>query len=189
MESLYNVSEKMARHQLEIALPVRSAHVKGVARRALSISSLFPGEEGEILVAAAILHDIGYSPKIALSGFHPLDGARYLKSNGIPDRICGLVAHHTCAYREAELRGLSAELSEWQDEETHLRDALWWADLTTTPHGKVTSVNDRIDEIQKRYGPRDLVTFFIRQAKSELIDAVARTEKRLKLAGMDYVIK
>ncbi len=31
------------------------------------------------LVAAAYLHDIGYAPELAITGFHPLDGARHLR--------------------------------------------------------------------------------------------------------------
>ncbi|MBM7811012.1 metal-dependent phosphohydrolase [Saccharothrix algeriensis] len=86
---------------------------------------------------------------------------------------------------EAKLRGLSTELAEWVDEQTPLRDALWWADMTTGPDGDVTSVHDRIAEIQERYGPEDLVTVFIRQAEPELVAAVERTEARLRAAGVE----
>lgn len=61
--------------------------------------------------------------------------------------------------------------------------------MTTTPDGGSTNVHDRIEEIQKRYGPEDLVTFFIRQAKSELVAAVERTEERLRSVGVDYTAK
>ena len=70
-----------------------------------------------------------------------------------------------------------------------LRDALWWADMTTDPDGGVVNVHDRILEIQTRYGETDLVTFFIRQAKVELISAVNRTEERLRAAGVNYLAK
>jgi putative nucleotidyltransferase with HDIG domain len=160
--------------------------VAGHAHRA---SLLFDSEDSDLLLTAALLHDIGYSSNLASTMFHPLDGARHLQSINAPERLCALVAHHSCAYREAELRGLSAELAEWKDEETPLRDALWWADMTTTPDGDPTNVYDRIEEIQKRYGPEDLVTFFIRQAKPELVAAVERTEERLRAAGLDHVAK
>jgi hypothetical protein len=81
---------------------------------------------------------------------------------------------------------VSAELAEWADEETPLRDALWWADMTTSPDGETVSFERRIEEIQERYGPDDLVTFFIRQAKPELQAAVERTEARLRAAGIAY---
>ncbi|MFD4673109.1 HD domain-containing protein [Lentzea sp. NPDC058450] len=180
---------RMACGLLRDELPRRWAHVQGVADKARTLSLLLPESDLEMLVAAAVLHDIGYARSLACTGFHPLDGARYLRDQGIPGRLCALVAHHSCAYREAELRGMSAALAEWQDEKTPLRDALWWADMTTTPDGQPTNVHDRIEEIQKRYGPEDLVTFFIRQAKPELVSAVERTEERLRAARSDYTAK
>ncbi|WP_394622175.1 HD domain-containing protein [Lentzea sp. JNUCC 0626] len=174
---------------LAVELPRRWAHVQGVAYRARIVSAVLPGLDGDLLMAAAYLHDIGYSSMLAETGFHPLDGARFLKEKGVEGRLCALIAHHSCAYREAELRGLSAELAEWTDERTLVRDALWWADMTTTPDGEKTTVHDRIEEIQKRYGPEDLVTYFIRQAKGELVSAVERTESRLRETGVDYTAK
>jgi hypothetical protein len=86
---------------------------------------------------------------------------------------------------EAEKRGLSAELAEFEDEgPTALRDALWWADMTTTPDGEPTSIDQRVREIQERYGPEDLVSCFIRGAWPELKAAVDRTETRLREAGI-----
>ncbi len=84
------------------------------------------------------------------------------------------------------MRELSAELAEWTDEETPLRDALWWADMTTSPDGETVSFERRVREIQERYGPDDVVTFFIRQAKPELRAAVERTEERLRAAGIAF---
>jgi hypothetical protein len=183
--NLVALAHEVAGERLAVALPRRWAHVEGVARRARVAQPLF-GEEASLLVSAAVLHDVGYAPDLARSGFHPLDGARYLRKLDAPERLCGLVAHHSCAWREAELRGLSAELAEWADEETPLRDALWWADMTTSPDGDTVSFERRIAEIQERYGPDDLVTFFIRQAKPELQAAVERTEERLRAAGIAF---
>ncbi|WP_020499702.1 hypothetical protein [Sciscionella marina] len=97
-----------------------------------------------------------------------------------------LVAHHSCAYRESELRDLGGDLAEFTDEKTPPRDALWWADMVTAPNGTVTTIDRRLSEIQTRYGPTDLVTFFIRAAPSELTAAVDRTEQRLTEAGIVY---
>lgn len=180
---------RVAEAKLKDVLPRRWSHVVGVAAKAAVAGRLFQSDEAALLVDSAVLHDIGYAPDIAGTGFHPLDGARYLRKLGADSRLCGLVAHHSCAYREAELRGLAADLAEWKDEATSLRDALWWADMTTTPDGEPTNVFDRIEEIQKRYGPEDLVTFFIRQAESDLVAAVERTEGRLRAAGISYTAK
>ncbi|MGI5503158.1 HD domain-containing protein [Lentzea sp. CA-135723] len=179
----------LAGQHLSGRLPRRWSHVQGVANRAAISSPILTVDELTLLQDAAVLHDIGYATDLATSGFHPLDGARYLRKIGVSRRLCALVAHHSCAYREAELRGLSAELAEWEDERSIVRDLLWWADMTTTPDGEPTSVHDRIEEIQKRYGPEDLVTFFIRQAKPELVGAVERAEERLRAAGVDYIAK
>ncbi|WP_081902569.1 HD domain-containing protein [Lentzea aerocolonigenes] len=179
----------VASAQLALVLPKRWAHVQGVSVRAEQSARLFDTDDREMLLAAALLHDIGYAPGVAHTGFHPYDGARYLKSIKASERLCALVAHHSCAYVEAELRGLSAELAGWRDEQTPVRDALWWADMTTTPEGKVTNVHDRIEEIQKRYGAENIVTLFIRQAKAEIVASVERTESRLREAGIDYTAK
>jgi hypothetical protein len=58
--------------------------------------------------------------------------------------------------------------------------------MTTSPEGEPVAFEDRIAEIKERYGPHDLVTFFIRQAKPELQAAVERTEQRLRDAGISY---
>ena len=79
---------------------------------------------------------------------------------------------------------MSNELAEFEDEKTALRDALWWADMTTTPHGSETTVAERVTEIQNRYGPDDLVSGFIQLAWIDLNAAVERTERRLKTAGI-----
>jgi HD domain-containing protein len=175
-----------ARELLGASLPRRWEHVQGVADRARVASPLFAAVDVHWLVAAGLLHDVGYSPMIAESNFHPLDGARHLRDLGVDGRLVALVAHHSCAFREAELRGLSAALTEWVDEETPLRDALWWADMTTSPDGQSVKFDERIREIQNRYGPQDLVTFFIRQAEPELRGAVERTEARLRAGGIIY---
>ena len=186
MTDLVETARRQAEELLRGPLPRRWAHVQGVAERARVAASLFIPADHELLEAAALQHDIGYSPGIAHTGFHPLDGARHLRDLGADRRLCALVAHHSFAYREAELRRLSAELAEWVDEETPLRDALWWADMTTSPDGRPVEFDERIKEIQDRYGPQDLVTFFIRQAEPELRGAVERTEARLQAAGISY---
>jgi hypothetical protein len=112
--------------------------------------------------------------------------ARYLRRIGADDRLAGLVAHHSGAVFEAERRGLLAELAEFEDERTPLRDALWWADLTTTPDGERTTLAARVAEIEQRYGPDHVVSVSMREAWPELLGAVERTEERLRAAGIDY---
>src|SRR5215471_7942752 len=77
-------------------LPQRWRHVQGVARRASQIGPFMAGSD-DTLVCAAWLHDIGYAPAMGLTGFHPLDGARFLAAAGVSKRLAGSVAHHSCA--------------------------------------------------------------------------------------------
>jgi hypothetical protein len=174
---------ELAGGKLAGVLPRWWAHVQRVSRRARLVAPLFSVDDGELLVGAALLHDIGYAPELVGTGFHPLDGARCLRGGG-PERLVNLVAHHSCATLEAELRGLSDELADFEDERTALRDALWSADMTTTPDGGWTTVAERVAEIQTRYGPDDLVSRFVRRAWDDLNSAVERTQQRLETAGI-----
>jgi hypothetical protein len=185
MVELWKWGRAIAYGTLAEALPRRWAHVQGVATRAREASPLFE-EDGDLLIAAGMLHDVGYGPALADTGFHPIDGARHLKGLGAPERLVNLVGRHSCAVVEAELRGLSAELAEFEDEETPLRDALWWADLTTTPDGEPTNIHQRACEIESRYGSDHVVPRFIRQAWPELLGAVERTEERMRAAGLSW---
>jgi HD superfamily phosphodiesterase len=176
-------AEPLARKLLEGPLPRRWAHVQGVAAQARSLAPML-GDDADLLEAAAWLHDIGYTPDLAVTGFHPLDGARYLSEVEHADpRLCSLVAHHSCAGIEAEERGLAGELfREFPRVDAILEDALAYCDMTTTPTGHVVTVHDRLSEIVERYGPGTIVTRFIRKAESDLISSVNRTECRLSTA-------
>ena len=174
---------ELARKLLEVPLPRRWAHVQGVAAQARSLAPIL-GDDADLLEAAAWLHDIGYSPELADTGFHPLDGARYLRDVEHADSsVCRLVANHSCAILEAEDRGLADVLSsEFPSPDPKLNDALAYCDMTTTPTGGVVSVQARISEIVERYGPHNVVTQFIRRAEPELVSSVVRTNQRLFLA-------
>ncbi|WP_280456771.1 HD domain-containing protein [Nocardia carnea] len=167
-------AERLAREYLS-PLPRRMAHVEGVARRACEAVPAV--NDPELLVTAAWLHDIGYAPKLAATGFHPVDGASFLQEMGASNRLCGLVANHSCACVEARRRGISIE---WADEESAARDALWWADMTTTPGGDRTDVDSRIAEVQARYGSDHVVSLSVAEAAPRLLAAADRTEQRIR---------
>ncbi|MET8676553.1 HD domain-containing protein [Streptomyces sp. NPDC004647] len=176
----------LAESLLAEPLPRRWAHSQGVAARAHALRPIL-GPDAELLEAAAILHDVGYSPALVVTGFHPLDGARYLRDTEDADeRVTRLVAHHSCALLEAELRGLRHELAaEFELERPDLVDALMFCDMTTTPDGTRTTPTARLDEIAERYGPEDLVTRFIRAAAPEIHAAASRVERRVSEAESD----
>ncbi len=176
----YSLAERM----LSEPLPRRWAHSLGVARRAQSLSPVLGGD-ADLLEAAAVLHDVGYSPSIATTGFHPLDGARFLRDQeGADERVTRLVAHHSCALLEAEERGLRHELeTEFELERPDLVDALILSDMTTTPDGCPTNSTARVAEIVQRYGPDTVVGRFIQRAAPEIHAAVERVDRRMAAAG------
>jgi putative nucleotidyltransferase with HDIG domain len=176
-------AEELARKLLEVPLPRRWAHVQGVAAQANSLADML-GHDADLVEAAAWLHDIGYSPELRDTGFHPLDGARYLRDAHPADPMLGrLVAHHSCAVIEAEERGLAAVLcAEFTPAPEHLASALTFCDMTTSPDGETVHVADRLSEIDRRYGPAHLVSRSMRRATPMIIDAVTSTRIRTAFA-------
>jgi hypothetical protein len=129
----------------------RRAHSLAVGRKAEAAAAGIALAWRADLAVAAVLHDIGYGH--VESGFHPLDGARFLARAGFSPVVCNLVVHDSASTYEAEERGI--DLAAYQDfavdqdlSEAHA--VLWWADLTTGPQGRDVTVEDRLDEIPLR---------------------------------------
>jgi hypothetical protein len=165
---------------LEEPLPRRWAHVQGVADTARSLAPIL-GKNADLLTAAAILHDIGYAPRLATTGFHPLDGARYLRDvEHAQPMLCRLVAHHSCAIIEAGERGLAGQLArEFKPAPHDLADALIYCDMTTGPDGQRISIEQRLADIRVRYGPADPVTRAIARSAPQLEAATRRIARKL----------
>jgi hypothetical protein len=181
VERMEEWARDLAEDLLKEALPRRWAHTAGVAARAESLAPILGAETGT-LTAAAWLHDIGYAPALIDTGFHPLDGARYLRDvRRADDTLVRLVAHHTCAEYEAAERGLSAELGEEFDKERpELVEALVYCDMTTDPDGRPVPVETRLAEIRSRYGPGHLVTRSITRATPCIVAAVRAVQTALE---------
>jgi hypothetical protein len=176
-------AEALARNLLAGSLPRRWAHSQGVAVAARTLAPVLRDDQ-DLVTAAAWLHDIGYAPDLHATGFHPLDGARYLRDIHRADPLlCRLVAHHSCAINEAAERGLAAEFSrEFKPAPRGLADALIYCDMTTSPDGHRMTVEQRLSEIRARYGPDDAVTRALSRSAPELTAAVSRVTR--KLAGV-----
>jgi HD domain len=173
-------AETTARGLLQDALPRRWAHTQGVAAKARALAMILGADAG-LVEAAAWLHDAGYAPALHGTGFHPLDGARYLRdTEGAEPLLCRMVAHHSCALIEAEERGLAADLvREFRPPPRDLAEALIYCDMTTGPDGLHLDVRDRLAEIRQRYGPGDAVTRAITRSAPTLEASVRRVERRL----------
>jgi hypothetical protein len=175
-----SVAWDLAEEMLMDGLPRRWLHSKGVWRRAVLAGECLPvSGDDDLLAQAAILHDLGYASELAVTGFHPLDGARYLRSIGWDDRVVTLIAHHSCARVEAEERGLGAALGEFERGPVELTECLIFCDMTTSPDGRIVSVDERLAEIRLRYGIDSIVGRFIARAEPELRAATGRVAHRL----------
>jgi hypothetical protein len=179
-------AEQTASDLLKDALPRRWAHTQGVAAQARSLASIL-GDHASLITAAAWLHDIGYAPAITATGFHPLDGARYLRDACHADmRLCRLVAHHTCADIEAQERGLADDLlAEFEPERSELTDALTYCDMTTSPDGHPLTVEERLAEIRTRYGQGHVVDRSIKRATPRIRSSARAVRGRLSAHPMN----
>ena len=164
----------------------RWRHTAAVARRAGELAALLRVDP-EPLVAAAWLHDIGYAKALAVTGFHPLDGARYLAEQGWPTRIAGLVAQHSGAWYVAAARGLADALSAYAGETGLTSDLLTYADQTVGPVGQPLTVRERNVEMLRRHGP-DSANARVNVERLAFLEAVAvRVEACLDAAASRHV--
>jgi hypothetical protein len=179
MNTLASSAEPLARALLQEPLPRRWAHVQGVAARARSLAPVLGADAG-LLEAAAWLHDIGYAPGLADTGLHALDGARYLRDAQHADAmVCRLVAHHPCAIVEAGERGLAEVLGiEFEPAPQVLSTVLTYCDMITSPDGELLPVEQRLAEIQQRYGPGHLVSRSIQRSTPMILRAVEQVQDR-----------
>ena len=158
----------------------RWSHVRQVAEQARQVARVVPEGDSDLLVAAAYLHDIGYSPALVVTGFHPLDGARWIRDQGQDPRLARLVGHHSCARYEAQVRGLlDVLLAEFAPEDSATYDALVFCDMTTGPTGKIVALEQRIEDIYQRYGPDHEVSRALDSSRPCLTACHDRTAARL----------
>lgn len=163
-------------------LPDRWRHTIAVAARAEELTDAVDPDDRELLRAAAWLHDVGYSPHIAVTGFHPLDGARFLDREGWPPRICALVAHHSGARFVARSLGLHPQLRTYWDEHSPVTDALAYADQTVGAHGEPLPIDERLADMLRRHGPGAPQAAVHGLRAPYLRAAAERVEQRLRLS-------
>jgi hypothetical protein len=91
MENQAGWGERLARSSLKTRCRADGRTSKGLATQARSLAPML-GDHADLREATAYLHDIGYAPDLAKTGFHPLDRARYLRDVEHADpRLCSLV--------------------------------------------------------------------------------------------------
>ncbi|WP_310962420.1 HD domain-containing protein [Nocardioides terrisoli] len=167
-------ADQLARHYLD-GLLGRLAHVRATGETARNVAQRVCPDDELVLACAGLMHDIGYSPALSATGFHPLDGARWLRTLG-EERLSCLVAHHSGARWEAGVRGLSSELDEFPLEDSIAADVLTFADLTTGPRGDQVDIDQRIADIRRRYPREHPVTVALARSEPHLREVVARVQ-------------
>ena len=159
--------------------PERWEHAQGVAARAVELAVTVHVAERATLVAAAWLHDIGYSPTIKRTGYHPLDGGLYLREHDWDPRLTALVAHHSGARFVPAERGLADLMAQFGFQESPLSDALTYADQTVGRHGARMDIYFRIGEAITRHGPGSPNARGRIERIPYLLAVAGRVEKRL----------
>ncbi len=151
----------------------RIAHVLEIARRVRSSGELLGLKPFELDLAecAALLHDIGYWKPIALTGFHPIDGARFLEQQQ-ESELAKLIVGHSCSPEEGELSGFPGIK---QDDSLVAKLITYW-DVQVKQGGYVVSYEERLAEIINRYGDTSIIGIANIRAK-------ARIEKIIKEIG------
>lgn len=162
----------------------RVVHSRAVADRARALGVGLPRPQRAVLVAAAWLHDVGYAPALHRTGFHPLDGGRWVARTGWPAPVADLVAHHSGARFVAEARGLAAELEVFTFTESPLTDALTVADQTVGPDGRSVGLDDRMADMLRRHGPDSPNARAHARREPYLRAAAARVARRLADLGV-----
>jgi hypothetical protein len=158
----------------------RLAHSARVARQVEQVGHMIAARWQPALYEAAWLHDIGYDRRIAFTGFHPLDGARWLQASGWRPETCRLVAWHTAASAEGTLRGLGDVLAaEFAPPVPLAAAALTWADLTSSPTGAKCTADRRVADILRRYPADSVVHQSVVAALPDLWTAIEQVEFRL----------
>jgi hypothetical protein len=175
-------ADQLAASLLEPDLPRRLRHVRATGRRVTALAHLTEPHRG-LLAIAGTLHDIGYASELVDVGFHPVDGARFLRADGWDEAIVNLVAHHSCAVVEAERRGLLEELNgQFPLDDSLPHDELCFCDMTTGPAGQLMTIDERLADIRTRYGAGSIVGDAINEAEPELRAAVQRVQAQIESA-------
>ena len=152
----------------------RLQHIEVIAaqvrRCAEQLRSNLPGcsIDPDMAYCAALLHDVGYVPDLRVSGFHPKDGADFLRSRGFGD-LAELIEGHGCSPEEAALLGHPAVTPA-----PHLIAKLitYW-DMRVKQGGAIVTYSERLQDILFRYGESSVVGRANLAAQSRL-EAIAR---------------
>jgi putative nucleotidyltransferase with HDIG domain len=147
--------------------PARLAHVLTVANQVRATAQQLAGGSGtpdvDLAYRSALLHDIGYAEALYETGFHPIDGAQYLRRRGYAD-IADLIICHSNSPEQALLRGLPAI-----SVSRHLiADIITYWDVQVAQGGQLVTYTERMADIRSRYGDESPVWEAHKQAEPRI---------------------
>lgn len=110
------------------------------------------------LLISSELHDIGYSNKIKITGFHPLDGYTYLKNQLSLEIILPILMHSSAIelvkYENNNIMKIYTR--KILNIKNYINkfdiDILSYCDATTNSKGENVSLEERYKDISNRYG-------------------------------------
>lgn len=147
VERSFVSDQKRLTHIQAVAASVRQSVID------LNHSGYTPGIDTAEAYCAALLHDIGYVEDLALTGFHPVDGAVFLRSSGYP-RLAELIIGHSNSPEQAQLRGISGVAASADI----IAELITYWDVQTKQGGEQVTYEERLADIIKRYGEESAVT-------------------------------
>lgn len=169
-------------HELLPDDPRRLHHVAGAARVATYVVHRLRLKTADAVIAAAWLHDIGYSADLIESGFHPLDGARYLRANGWPEGTVSLVAHHSHSRITAPFFGAAEELAGIPEPPALDGDILAFADIAAGVDGNGATIDRRLADQRERLRSNGLIPDEAHERRYRALSASAQAVMRALLA-------
>jgi HD domain len=163
----------------------RYHHILGVVRLMKEILPKlnFNEEVKKELIQAAYLHDIGYSPKLNKTNFHPFDGACFAFKAGFNKPVIAAVLFHSEAYetvkeKRSDLLPAYSLNHDLLDEQDRLfTDLVTYCDVQTSPQGEKVSLDERVRDVVKRYGEHHPVSRMMIQCKPKYQDIINRVNR------------
>jgi hypothetical protein len=166
-----------------VGLEERSTHTMAVVNKCTKLRTGLSPEQAIILDVAACYHDIGYF--LGSTVHHNISGYRLVKELGFPTIVAELVYAHSFGDMSLEMQNLPYDdMREIREQDSPLFQALLdrlnYADATCGPEGQNMTLQERVDDIAKRYGTDSMAHKFAQTIFPILVDI----EKRLKAEGV-----
>lgn len=157
--------------------PQRVLHILKIAHqvRESAIKLGLKGADLDFADCAALLHDIGYWKPIAITGFHPIDGARFLEQQG-EHNLASLIVGHSCSVEEGELLGFT----EIKFSSDIIAKLITYWDVQVKQGGEVVSYKERFTDIISRYGADSIVGKANIKAKPRIEKIIKEIDEMLK---------